>query len=237
MNTASHRALSRYKDQSDDGSELVRQYASLIDRAARAMSMKLGSWNVYDDLWSAGAIGLIEAARRFDKDKDVKFESFVEHRVKGAMLDELRRMDHLPRRLRTKTTDLKKAAARLAQRDGKEPSNEMVAEELGISVQDVENLRMVAEPMLNVETKDGTPLRDGALTNTPYALDAIDRQEQASALKEAIGLLPDRLQTILGLRYDEGLSYKEIAQIFKVSEPRISQLHSDAVKKLRHFMG
>ncbi len=205
MTLASHRALSRYKDHSDDGSELVRQYASLIDRSARAMSMKIGSWNVYDDLWSAGAIGLIEAARRFDKDKDVKFESFVEHRIKGAMLDELRRMDHLPRRLRSKTAALKKAVTRLSQRDGKEPSTEMLAEELRCSVQDVENLRMVAEPMLNVETKEGTPLRDNALTHAPHALDAIDRQEQASALKEAIGLLPERLQIILGLRYDEGL--------------------------------
>lgn len=237
MNTVSHRALGRYKDRSDDGSALVRQYSTLIERNARSLSMKIGTFQVYDDLWSAGAIGLIEAARRFDKDKDVKFESFVEHRVKGAMLDELRRMDHLPRRLRNKTSALKKAASRLSQQHGEEPSNEALAEELQCSVQEVENLQVVAQPHLNVENKNGKPLRNDALAHAPYVLESIAKQEQAGMLKEAIGLLPERLQMVLGLRYDEGLSYKEIAHIFKVSEPRISQLHSDAVNKLRIYMG
>jgi len=110
---ATHRALSRYKEKVDDGSELIKQYAKLIDRCARAISMKIGTWNLHDDLWSAGAVGLMDAARRYDKDKDVKFESFVEHRIKGAMLDELRRMDHLPRRLRAKIVALQKASAKL----------------------------------------------------------------------------------------------------------------------------
>jgi len=234
--SATHRALSRYKEKADDGSELIKQYASLIDRCARAISMKIGTWNVHDDLWSAGAVGLMDAARRYDKDKDVKFESFVEHRVKGAMLDELRRMDHLPRRLRAKTAALQKASAKLQHEHGEEPSNEAIAEEMQVTVQEVESLRLVAAPHLNVEGKDGNPLHDGALTHEPYALESIAKNEQALLLKEAITQLPERLQIVLALRYDEGLSYKEIAHIFKVSEPRISQLHSDAVRKLRAYM-
>jgi len=105
-----------------------------------------------------------------------------------------------------------------------------------VSVQEVESLRLVAAPHLNVEGKDGSPLHDGALTHEPVALESIAKNEQALLLKEAITQLPERLQIVLALRYDEGLSYKEIAHIFKVSEPRISQLHSDAVRKLRAYM-
>ena len=104
-----HRALATYASGGgNEADELIQRYSALIDRVARRIAMRTGLQSAFDDLWSAGALGLLEAARRFDGGRGVTFETFVEHRIRGAMLDELRRMDHLPRRLRSRTDDLQK---------------------------------------------------------------------------------------------------------------------------------
>src|SRR5688500_10775573 len=101
-----HRAIANYATGSQDEGQVIRKYSGIIDRLARRFVMRTGLSSAYDDLWSAGALGLVEAVRRFDGSKGASFETFAEHRVRGAMLDELRRLDHLPRRLRNRTDDL-----------------------------------------------------------------------------------------------------------------------------------
>ena len=122
-----HRAVVTYTSAGSDADELIQRYGTLIDRVARRITMRTGLQSAFDDLWSAGALGLLEAAKRFDGGRGVNFETFVEHRIRGAMLDELRRMDHLPRRLRSRTDDLQKARKKLQLQLGRAASTDELA--------------------------------------------------------------------------------------------------------------
>jgi RNA polymerase sigma factor for flagellar operon FliA len=219
----------RYR-QEDPERELLRRHAPLLDRCARRLAARTGHAVSPDDLWSAGALGLIEAARRFDAARDVRFETFAEHRVRGAMLDEMRRMDHLPRRLRAAVERIDRTRSRMAQALGREPGTEELAAELGESAEDVGEALQLLAPSIPA---DEAVLHDRA----PAPDDRLARAEAQRRLAAAIGGLPERLRILLALYYDEGLTYREIARVMGVSEPRVCQLHSDAVKRLRVSLG
>jgi RNA polymerase sigma factor FliA len=218
-------ARARYQQADPDG-EIIRRHAPLLDRCARRLAARSGYAVAPDDLWSAGALGLLEAARRFDAARDVRFETFAEHRVRGAMLDEMRRLDHLPRRLRAGVERIDRARARLGQSLGREPDALELASEVGQPPEDVAEALQLLQPVVPVDDED---VRDGAAP----ADEAIERGEAARRLAKAIEGLPERLRILLALYYDEGLTYREIARVMGVSEPRVCQLHSDAVKRLR----
>jgi RNA polymerase sigma factor FliA len=226
-----HRALARYGSTRTDENELLMRYGSIVDRLARWTVSRTGMQSAYDDLWSAGALGLIEAHKRFDTSRGVTFESFAEHRVRGAMLDELRRLDHLPRRLRSRTDDLKKAKHKLGTELGREATMEEVAKELDTDLQEVSEMEGLLEPTV--------PL-DSVISSLVAGQDLDDEAARREALRElaaAIEKVPDRLRTVLGLVYLEGLTYSEIGGLLQVSEPRVCQLHSEALKHLRREMG
>jgi RNA polymerase sigma factor FliA len=229
-----HRALATYASGSGtEADDLIQRYSGLIDRVARRIAMRTGLQSAFDDLWSAGALGLLEAARRFDASRGVTFETFVEHRIRGAMLDELRRMDHLPRRLRSRTDDLQKAKKKLQGQLGREASVDELAGELNMEMEEVAGIEALMEPHLSLDRAGAAPLAD----ETPGIEDRLSRTQMAEALAREIGNLPERLQTVLGLHYLEGLTYREIAKILDVSEPRVCQLHADGLKKLRAALG
>jgi RNA polymerase sigma factor for flagellar operon FliA len=209
--------------------QLIERYARLLDRNARRLSARTGHAVPAEDLWSAGAMGLIEAHRRFDAARDVKFETFAEHRIRGAMIDEMRRMDHLPRRLRDDTDKVERAHARLAQALHREPTVEEVAEAVGAPLEEVMEVMQLLQPAVPVAEEIAT--HEG-----PAADDLLARGERQAALAGAIGALPERLQVLLALYYEEGLTYREIAKILQVSEPRVCQLHGEAMKRLRGAM-
>ncbi|GAO05508.1 sigma-70 family RNA polymerase sigma factor [Anaeromyxobacter sp. PSR-1] len=224
---AAHAALARYGPPApgpDDA--LLRRHAPLLDRCARRLAARTGHAVDPGDLWSAGAMGLLEAARRFDASQDVRFETFAEHRVRGAMLDELRRMDHLPRRLRADADRVQAARARLEQAIGREPDPVEVADAVGLPAEQVGELLLLAAPPAPVED-------DLAPAPAPPADEALAAAERRGALARAVAALPERLQVLLALYYDEALTYREIAKVLGVSEPRVCQLHAEAVKKLR----
>ncbi len=206
--------------------ELIRKYAWLVTRVARRIAMRTGISSLADDLWSAGALGLLEAAHRFDAGRAARFESFAEHRIRGAMLDELRRLDHLPRRLRDRTDDIAKVRQRLHHELKREPEPSEIALAAEITVEELGELDgLVAQPLdaLELPLPHHGPSPEESATNT-----------RASAkLVAAIAALPERLQLLLGLHYEEGLTYREIAKLLGVSEPRVCQLHGDAVAKLK----
>jgi RNA polymerase sigma factor FliA len=224
-----HRALATYAAKSSEADDLIQRYGPLIDRAARRIVMRTGLGSAFDDLWSAGALGLLEAARRYDAGRGVTFETFVEHRVRGAMLDELRRMDHLPRRLRSRTDDVQKARQKLSGQLGREASTEEVAAELKLDLEEVGGIEALMEPHLPLDRLVG----GAAVSDEAGVEDQLARAQVLKGLTRAIETLPERLQTVLGLHYIEGLTYREIAKILDVSEPRVCQLHGDALKKLR----
>lgn len=228
-----HRALATYSPGNREADDLISKYAGLLDRVARRIVMRTGLQSAHDDLWSAGALGLLEAAKRFDGSRGVNFETFVEHRVRGAMLDELRRMDHLPRRLRSRTDDLQKAKKRLQDQLGREPSTEEVAAEMRVELDEVSGIESLLEPHVPLDRLSGASVADPEGSDI---VEQINRTQLVAAMARHIQELPDRLQTVLGLHYLEGLTYREIAKILDVSEPRICQLHADGLKKLRSAM-
>ncbi|RMG17007.1 MAG: FliA/WhiG family RNA polymerase sigma factor [Deltaproteobacteria bacterium] len=228
-----HRAVAEYATGRDRESELIRHYGHLIDRNARRIAARVGDMSLVDDLWSVGALGLVDAASRFDAAQEVRFETFVEHRIRGAMLDELRRMDHLPRRLRQRTDRLARARQKLEHRLGREPDAFELAESLGWEVEEIESLDSVARPPLRLEEIDEPAVPSAG----DGPLDALERARQRERLAEAVAALPERLQIVLSLRLVEGLSLKEIAKILGVSAPRVCQLHNDAVRKVKAYLG
>lgn len=226
-----HRAALRYETTqqapplTDD--EVVQRYAFLIDRVARRICARTANAVQPGDLWSVGALGLLDAWKRFDSGRAVKFESFAEHRIRGAMIDELREMDHLPRRLRADADKVRKARHALEASLGRDPTQEELATKLGLSLEELDALESIAQPSMPLTPE--LPL---------VSLDArqderLDHAMTVQRLTEAIGALPERLSLLLSLHYVEGLTYKEIAQALEVSEARVCQLHGDAVKKLR----
>ncbi|HTP26585.1 MAG TPA: FliA/WhiG family RNA polymerase sigma factor [Anaeromyxobacteraceae bacterium] len=220
-----NRAHAIYAAGCDEESALIARYGPLIDRAARRLSARTAGAIASEDLWSAGALGLLEAARRFDPVRDVRFETFADHRIKGAMLDEMRRLDHVPRRLRAKAGEVERARARLEHKLEREPTAEELSEEAQVSLDELSSLAAVTQPHLSLE--------DTLMAPIVPSDEQVERREQARALATAIATLPDRLQLVLSLHYVEGLTYREVAKILDVSEPRVCQLHGEALASLR----
>ena len=226
------RALATYASSTTDADDLIQRYAPLIDRAARRIAARTGLRSAFDDLWSAGALGLLEAAPRFDAARGVSFETFVEHRIRGAMLDELRKMDHLPRRLRSRTDDVQKVKQKLAAQLGREATTEEVAQAMNVDLEELSGLEALLEPHVPLD-KASHALVSGEGHPEDGVEAKIERAQLAKALAEGFKLLPERLQVVMGLHYVEGLTYREIAKMLDVSEPRVCQLHADGLKRLR----
>ncbi len=229
-----HRAALSYTSQtpqprlSDD--EVVRTWSQLIDRVARRISARTANTVSAGDLWSVGALGLIDAYHRFDPARAVKFESFAEHRIRGAMIDELREMDHLPRRLRADADRVRKARQTLGTKLGREPTVDELATHLGMSWEDIDTLDSLAQPALALQPE--LPIASSAALQD----DLVDHAMTVQHVTRAVGRLTDRLQLVLSLHYVEGLTYKEIALALEVSEARVCQLHGEAMKKLRDLL-
>lgn len=228
-----HRAVNNYavKSAPDEATAALQKYGGIIDRLARRMVSRTGLQSAYDDLWSAGALGLVEALRRFDSTKGASFETFAEHRVRGAMLDELRRQDHLPRRLRNRTDEMQKTKSMLSTKLGREATVEEVAVEMDTDLDEVSGIHSLLEPHVPIDSVMASLVADDG------GEDPFVRKQTAQRLTRAIEQIPERLQLVLQLHYVEGLTYKEIAGILDVSEPRICQLHADAINKVRAAMG
>jgi RNA polymerase sigma factor for flagellar operon FliA len=228
------RALATYASSTTDADDLIQRYAPLIDRVARRIAARTGLRSAFDDLWSAGALGLLEAAPRFDASRGVSFETFVEHRIRGAMLDELRKMDHLPRRLRSRTDDVQKVRQKLAGQLGRDATTEEVAQAMNVDLEELSGLEALLEP--HVPLDKATHALASGEGHEPGVEEKIERAQLAKALAEGFKKLPERLQVVMGLHYVEGLTYREIAKMLDVSEPRVCQLHADGLKRLRAMM-
>jgi RNA polymerase sigma factor for flagellar operon FliA len=228
-----HRAVNNYasKDANDEATAALQKHGPLIDRLTRRLVARTGLQSAYDDLWSAGALGLIEAMRRFDSSKGAAFETFAEHRVRGAMLDELRRQDHLPRRLRNRTDEMQKAKKMLSSKLGREATVEEVATEMDMDLDEVSGVHALLEPHVPLDSVMASLIAEDSVE------DPLVRKQTAQRLTRAIETIPERLQMVLQLHYVEGLTYKEISGMLDVSEPRICQLHADAITKVRAAMG
>ncbi len=218
-------ALQRYAAAPADDNEILKRFGHVVRRAALALAARTGV--DADDLWSAGALGLLDAMKRYDPARGVKLEGFVSHRVRGAMLDELRRMDRLPRRLRGRVATLEKKRHELTTALGRAPSRDEIAGALDVDMREVDRLEKANEAHRPLE--DAGPVASG----DTHVDELIVGRERAAALRDAVATLTDRYQAVLSLRYVEELTLKEIAAVLGVSEPRVCQIHNAAVAKLR----
>jgi len=213
---------------------LIADHTEVAKRIALKMARRCPSWVAREDLVSAGLLGLTEAARRYDDTRAEPFLPFAEQRIRGAVLDELRRGDMLPRRVR-QTARKVAAAIRQIESSGERATEDNIADKLGVTV---DNYRENLATLLHVETEsiDG----DGAIVlvdkqETPVELAA--RSEMLRRVREAIDHLEQRDVTLLGLHYIEEMTFQEIATTIGITASRACQLLWRAVARLRTQLG
>jgi RNA polymerase sigma factor for flagellar operon FliA len=196
------------------------------------------------DLISYGLLGLIGAIERFDTEREIKFETFAVSRIKGAIIDELRSLDWVPRSVRSKARDVEKAHAKLENRFQRAPSDEEMAEELGVGVSDfhdtlleIANSSVLAlDDLWTIADPDGGQVSLLDTIHDPNAVDPereMDSAELKDRLADAIESLPERERLVVALYYYENLTLREIGEVLGVTESRVSQLHTKAVLGLR----
>ncbi len=223
--------------------ELIIKYAPLIKYVAGRLAMKLPPNVDINDLISAGVMGLIDAINRFDPSRNIQFKTFAEFRIRGAMLDELRSLDWVPRSVRKKANMIEKAYLELEQELGRPAEDDEVAEALGVTLEefykmleetknvsfvDIENIKRKI-PDLNEE--DIFDLIEDP--DQPDPFEDCELKELRDVLAEAIDELPAKEKLVFSLYYYEGLTMREIGEILGYTESRISQLHSKAIARLR----
>lgn len=223
--------------------QIIIEYAPLVKIVAGRLSMYLGGNVEYEDLVSYGIFGLIDAIDKFDTDKDVKFETYASLRIRGSILDQIRKMDWIPRTVRQRQRKIDEAIKNLEARTGKNPTDEMLAEELGVSGEELlswqSQLKVTNVVSLNEFVESGNePVMD-AKGNFHFAQpeEVIAESELKRMLQDAMELLTEKEQKVILLYYYEDLTLKEISRILEVSESRVSQLHTKALQKMKKKMG
>lgn len=223
--------------------QIIIEYAPLVKIVAGRLSMYLGGNVEYEDLVSYGVFGLIDAIDKFDTNKDVKFETYASLRIRGSILDQIRKMDWIPRTVRQRQRKIDEAIKSLEARTGKTPTDEMLAEELGVSGEELlswqSQLKVTNVVSLNEFVESGNePVMD-AKGNFRFAQpeEVIAETELKQMLKDAMQLLTEKEQKVILLYYYEDLTLKEISRVLAVSESRISQLHTKALQKMKKKMG
>lgn len=223
--------------------QIIIEYAPLVKIVAGRLSMYLGGNVEYEDLVSYGVFGLIDAIDKFDTNKDVKFETYASLRIRGSILDQIRKMDWIPRTVRQRQRKIDEAIKSLEARTGKTPTDEMLAEELGVSGEELlswqSQLKVTNVVSLNEFVESGNePVMDEK-GNFRFAQpeEVIAETELKRMLKDAMQLLTEKEQKVILLYYYEDLTLKEISRVLEVSESRISQLHTKALQKMKKKMG
>ncbi len=223
---------------------LIMQYAPLVKYVAGRVGVGLPSNVEQADLVSYGVFGLIDAIEKFDLERAIKFETYAISRIRGAIIDELRAMDWIPRSVRSKAREVEKAYASLEGQLRRTPSEAEVAERMGIKLDDlraifsqVSYVNVVAlDELLNVGGEKGDALSLGDTLEDPRAEDpvlAFEGEETKFLLARAIDQLPEREKIVVTLYYFESLTLAEIGKVLGVTESRICQMHTKAVVQLR----
>ncbi len=224
--------------------KLILEFAPLVKVVAGRLSMYLGYNVEYEDLVSYGIFGLIDAIDKFDYLKEVKFETYASLRIRGAMLDQIRKMDWIPRTIRQKQKKIDSIIREVEQVTGHPPTDEEIAQKLGITDDEYvdwqSQMKVTGVISLNEFMEQGSDVsqdysRSSARFDSPE--ESYEKQELTQVLGEALELLTEKEQKVITLYYYEELTLKEISNILEVSESRISQLHTRALQKMKTKMG
>lgn len=223
--------------------QIIVEYVPLVKLVAGRLNMYLGYTVEYDDLVSYGVFGLIDAIDKFDYGKGIKFETYASLRIRGSILDQIRKMDWIPRSVRQKQKQIEAAIVTLEKEKGTNLTDRDIADELGITTDEYRNWAGMAN-ISNIASLDEF-MEQGAesgvkeFRNTVYTEpeQAVDKEEVRKMLSEALELLTEKERKVVVLYYYEELTLKEVASVLGVSESRISQLHSKALEKMKKYLG
>lgn len=211
---------------------LVEQYLTLVKMVAGRIAISLPQYVDKDDLVSNGFFGLLDAIEKFDPTRGIKFETYAVARIRGAILDAIRAQDWVPTSLRQKAKQYEQTLAFLENKLGRSATDEEIAQALGITLNDLYTLLN----QLNASTI--VPLEEFVKSETPSShqinpSEQIETEDVKNSLAKSIDKLPEKERLVVSLYYYEGLTLKEISLILKLSEARISQLHTKAIFRLR----
>jgi RNA polymerase sigma factor FliA len=223
---------------------LIKDFLPVIKYMAMRLVMRVSSGMNVEDLMSAGMVGLLDAMTKFDPSREIKFRTYAEFRIRGAMLDEIRAMDWVPRSLRERIGKIQHAANEWTKRKGRPPTETELAEAVGMEPQEVDETLLQAKGSvvlsledLGTNDEDNHPILDAlADRDQPSPLETLVSEDARRALVEAIERLPERQRLVLTLYYFEELTMKEIGVVLSVTESRICQLHAQAMIRLKALL-
>ena len=223
--------------------KLILEYAPLVKLVAGRLSMYLGYNVEYDDLVSYGIFGLIDAIDKFDNMKAVKFETYASLRIRGAILDQIRKMDWIPRTIRQKQKKIDAVMKEIEASKGRAATDEEIARSLGISDDDYlswqSQMKITNVLSLNEFMESGSeiPAEQTGQQRFDSPEEVMEKEELKKVLQQALELLTEKEKKVILLYYYEDLTLKEISNVLEVSESRISQLHTRALQKMKGKMG
>lgn len=232
------------KNKSTENREkLILEYAPLVKVVAGRLSMYLGYNVEYEDLVSYGIFGLIDAIDKFDLTKDVKFETYASLRIRGAILDQIRKMDWIPRTIRQKQKKIETAIKEIESNTGINATDEEIAKKIGVTKEELlewqSQMKITNIVSLNeyVEQGSDVPYDKYAAKQFESPEEVIEQEELKKILAESLELLTEKEKKVIVLYYYEELTLKEISNILEVSESRISQLHTRGLQKMKSRLG
>jgi RNA polymerase sigma factor for flagellar operon FliA len=225
-----------------DKQQHLEKFAPLVKRIAHHMMSRLPGSVEADDLIQVGMMGLMEALNRYEEIPGAQFETYAQQRIRGAMLDELRQLDWLPRGARRNMRQIEAAVNALQQQLGRSPTEKEIAGELRVSIEgyhqmllDARGAQLVHYEDFSNSDDDDFLERNCAATGADPLASLLDG-DLRHALIGAIDGLPEREKTLMGLYYEQEMNFKEIGAILGVSESRICQIHSQAIARLRSVL-
>lgn len=231
------------KHSSEVREQLILEYAPLVKLVAGRLSMYLGYNVEYDDLVSYGIFGLIDAIDKFDSMKDVKFETYASLRIRGSILDQIRKMDWIPRTIRQKQKQLDAAIHEIELETGKQATDEAIAVKLGISGEELcdwqSQMKVTNVVSLNefMEAGSEVPNEKNLASHFEGPEEVIEKGELKEKLAQSLDSLTEKERKVILLYYYEELTLKEISYVLEVSESRVSQLHTRALQKMKDKLG
>ncbi len=225
-----------------DRNRLLEEHYPLVDNVVKSMLSYLPRCADFEELHSVGTTGLIAAVQKYDPAQSGTFKAYASMRIRGAILDELRRMDSLPRTRRAKVRELNRVVEELEQKLGRAPRNEETADAMGLTLAELERYQEKARPVVLLSL-DGAPAQEDegevnlheaiADENSRPCYEDLEKSEFIGLMADMIQDLPERQQKVLAMYYYEGMRLAEIAEVFGVSEARICQIHTQALGTLR----
>ncbi len=223
--------------------KLIIEYAQLVKLVAGRLSMYLGYNVEYDDLVGYGIFGLIDAIEKFDYGKNVKFETYASLRIRGAILDQIRKMDWIPRTLRQKQKRIDSAMSKIEAQVGRAATDDELAAELEISTDELNSWQgqaMVTNLVsLDEFTEAGSEIKMNAAANSHFEQPetAVEREELKQNIAKALDSLTEKERSVIVLYYYEEMTLKEISRVLEVTESRVSQLHTKGLQKMKGQLG